>query len=315
MYSQRNLLAVLARGGEGWSKFAHQCKELTAPQIRKTLALIERAAKKPTQALNCAALFLRASLDESSLESSWRAALSALDDIQKYPFDATKRAKKLRDISRNPRVLLAWQTAAVGAEFIPSAVMALLILDASEASLDALMPHFDRTLRDRERLSAFEELARYEGPRTASLFARLRSHSASERAASPVLRFGERFGLAKNGRFKLSVTLLATTPVNRFTDDFVSLEFDSDDEPGFSLSTGQRTRTATSSSSWNRVVRSSLDGLPKTIAKLAAKSKVEWDFAGASPKRAAPLVKWLSGQTSLSSSKRRPSDTARTSPR
>ena len=297
MYSSRDVLTVLTRGGEGWSKFAWACKAQTPREIRKTLAFVSRAAAKPTRALNCAAVFLNAMVDatsDQSLVTTWREALAALDDIQKYPFDATKRRNKLRDIARNQRILTAWQTAAVGVTFLPDAVLALLIIDASEASLDALLPHFERARLDAEVLSSFEVMARYETPRTTSLFARLRADAATKRAASPVLAFGERFGLAKNGRFKLSLSVLAKKPAKRFTWDFIELRFDSNDEPGFSLSTGQQTRTPTSSSSWSRLVRSTLEGLPRAIATLARKGKLEWNFEAARPARAAALLRWLS---------------------
>lgn len=287
------MLDVLTRGGEGWSKFAWHGKTYTAAQIRKLLGAVKRAPRK--RALDCAEKFLEASLDvsnDTALETTWRAALSVLDDIQKYPFDATKRGKKLRDIARSEHVLSAWQAAARAQE-LPSAVLALLIIDASEASLDALVPHFERALTDRDVLEAFEDLERYVSSRTAPLFARLKSHGAAERAQSPVLAFGERFGLAKSGRFKLKLELLATKPVKRFTYDFVTLSFDSHDTPGFALTTGQQTRTSNSSSMWQRGVKTSLEGLPKTLEKLARKANVEWDFAKAKPARASRLIRWL----------------------
>ncbi|MFT3711806.1 MAG: hypothetical protein QM817_29560 [Archangium sp.] len=299
MYTSRDLITVLTRGGEGWSKFAWACKAQTPAEIRKTFAFVSRAAAKPSRALNCAVVFLKALVDtetDESLATTWREALAALDDVQKYPFDATKRGKKLRDIARNQRVLTAWQTAAVGVTFLPDAVLALLIIDASDASLDALLPHFERARSDADVLSSFEAMARYETPRTASLFERLRSDAATKRAASPVLAFGERFGLAKNGRFKLTLSVLAKKPAKRSTWDFIALSFDSNDEPGFSLSTGQQTRTPTSSSSWSRGVRSTLEGLPRAVATLARKGKLEWNFEEARPVKAAALVKWLSGQ-------------------
>ena len=249
------------------------------------------------------ATFIKALVDDASdeaLVASWREAMAALDDIQKYPFDATKRGKKLGEVAKNARILGAWQASAVGSEHVSKDVLALLVIDASAASIDALLPHFERAMGDPVRLRVLDALARYETAATAPLFARIRTETASQRAASPVLAFGEKFGLAKNGRFKLTVKVRAKKPAERHTYDFVSLVFDSNEPKGFWVNRGQETLTAGSSSMWQRGVTCTLANLPKAIAKAARDAKVEWDFKKVTtkplgPAKAVALIQWLAG--------------------
>ena len=115
-----------------------------------------------------------------------------------------------------------------------------------------------------------------------------------------MLAFGERFGLTKNGRFKLIVRLLAKKPVKRATYDFVEIFFDSNEYPGFGVNRGQQTRTASSSSMWQRSVACTLENLPRAIAQAARDASVEWHFEKAEtkplgPAKAAALIQWLAG--------------------
>ncbi len=314
-YDAKTLIELLQRDGVFWAKFAYDCKAADEAEIRKVLANVERASKKRQPAhsgLLSAATYLKAMVGDATgpeLVRCWQKAMTGLDGIQAYQYASRKqKAAKLASLARDGQFVAAWQAAAVGADWLPLDVLSLLLVDATDASIDALLPHVERALTDPERLAMFEEAARYETPATAALFARMRGELSSQRAASPVLALGERFGLASKGRFRLTVEVRATKPAKRtrteVTYDVATVTFDSNNDPGFGLSRGQRSRTqgagSTGSSSWARGVACSLDTLPQALAKLATKDHLEWDFDAVTtrplgPKRAAALLDWLRG--------------------
>ena len=291
----KTALTLLGRGGVFWAKFAAFARDLSAKQILALMAALEKRASHD------ATIFLRALLDTSSDQSvlaTWREGLEGLQSIQSYPFDATKKAKKLRQIAKSDRVLAAWQAAAVGSARVQTDVLALLLIDSSEASIDALMPLFQRSLGVPARLEQLESVARYETPATAAMFGLTRQALSASRGTSPVLAFGEKLGLASKGRFRVTVRVRAKKRPKRFTFDFAQLVLDSDGHPGFMLTRGQETITPSSSSMWQRQIRCGLTAIPRALAKIAREAKLEWDFEGATIKpggtaRAAALLEWL----------------------
>lgn len=302
----KTAVQLLTQGGVFWAKFAHAGTDLNPGQIRSLLAKLDlhlRKAKNPRNAPLDAVTYLRAMIDDSSdarLEQTWREAMVGLDGVQayQYPWGNKNKTKKLRELAKDARVLHAFQASAVACESISRDVLALLMIDASDASGDALMPHFERALKDPDRLEALEEVQRHESPATAALFSRARGELQQIRAASPVLELGRQFGLAKGDRFKLTVELRATKPVKRNTFDVAMIFFDSNESPGFKLRHGQVTQTPTSHSAWWNDVTSTLPGLAKSLAKVAKKQNVEWSFETAITKplgrvKATGLLAWL----------------------
>jgi hypothetical protein len=296
-----NAIELLA--GAWWGKFAVAVKPLSAPDIRALLDRLRHEAIDPKGPLPCAVRYLEAMVDDTdgaALMRSWRAALTGLEGLQMYAFDKTKKGQKLKKLTRDARLVAAWQAAAVASEVVTRDVLALLLIDASEASLDALLPHFERARTDPELLRALEDLQRYQSPATTPLFMLVRELLDQQRSRSPVLALGERFGLVSKGRFHLTVTIRAKKPVKRFTYDEVCLTFESDDEPGYFLTRGQETHSPTSSSGWHREVKASLEQLPRALAKVAADANVEWNFEQAITRplgraKAAKLLAWLRG--------------------
>lgn len=295
---------LLARGDVWWSKFASAAKSLPAKDIRALLARLQREVAKNKGVLACAVHYLSSMVDEASDEallSSWHEALVGLDGIQTYPFDPTKKGKKLKKLAADSRFLTAWQTSVVASQTVARDALALLIIDASDASLDALLPHFERARDDHDLLAQLETLQRYQSPATAALFASVKGSLTAKRTASPVMALGERFGLVTKGRFQLKVVIRATKPAKRSTFDEVCLTFDSHEVPGYLLAYGQESSTPTSTTSWHRKVKTSLDHVPKAIATLAKTKRLQWNFAQATTRplgraKAAKLIDWLAGR-------------------
>jgi hypothetical protein len=292
---------LLARGEVWWSKFAHAAKLLPPAQLRRLLARLQREVAKNKGVLACAVHYLGAMVDDSSddaLVKSWRAALVGLDGVQMYAFDLTKKHNKLKRLASDARLVAAWQEAAVASERLAFDVLALLVIDASDASLDALLPHLERARGDHERLEQLEALQRYQTPATAALFAQVRDTLHRRRAGSAVLALGERFGLASQGRFQLKLVIRAKQRVQGSTFDEVSLTFDSHEAPGYFLTFGQASNTSSS----HREVKTSLEKLPKALTKLARAAKAEWNFAQATARphgraKVTKLLAWLAGST------------------
>lgn len=296
---------LLSQGEVWWSKFAYAAKALPADTIRTLLARLQREIAKDKGVLTCAVHYLTAMVGDATSDEAlvgrWRAALAGLDGLQMYSESHAKKAKKLKRLAGVAQVLAAWQTAVVASQTVARDALALLIIDATDASLDALLPHFERARGDHALLEQLESLQRYQSPATTALFASVKGTLSTKRAASPVLALGERFGLATKGRFQLKVVIRATKPAKRSTYDEVCLTFDSNEVPGYFLTRGQETTSATSSSSWHREVKTPLNKLPQALARVARDAKVQWNFEQATTRplgraKAARLLDWLAGR-------------------
>lgn len=191
---------------------------------------------------------------DASVVRSWRRALTGLDGLQAYPFHAVKKRRKLKQLASDTRLLAACQAAAVGSVGMTPEMLALLLVDATEGSLDALLPHVERARTERALFEQFDRLQRYGGPETTALFAVLGREWAEKRVDCQVLALAERFGLVTANRFRLKLVIRAEKPVKRSTFDEVKLSFDSAKAPGFALSRAQVTSTPNSTSSWQRTV-------------------------------------------------------------
>lgn len=107
-------------------------------------------------------LFLHAAWDEAAPRASWRAAVNALKAFGAfYTWGSKPKRERLTAIAKQPRLLAAVQTAAVGASEVPDEYLAVLAIDGSDASLDALFPHFDAAMKDPTRLDALARLTTF----------------------------------------------------------------------------------------------------------------------------------------------------------
>lgn len=306
-YDRRTAFQLLKQGGPFWWKFSHWARPFDDQKIRAMLAALStEVRKRSTGSFSAAALFMilrMADVPDSQLQSTWRDTMAALDGLNAYEFGARKKKhEKLRSIAKDRRQLSAWQAAAVGSEWIPTNLLALLLCDGSEESLDALMPHVERARNDRDRLEQLEAARVFAAPSTARLFAVTDQKLTALRSASSVLALGRELGLEKNGRVRVRVLIPATEAVRRggtTQQYFAELEFDSDANPDLQACVSHRTTSPTSYSEWSRAIPcKDLSKLPRALERAGTKLGVQWFFNDAkttflSKKLCGPLLDWL----------------------
>jgi hypothetical protein len=141
----------------GWA-FGRSCQQLPTTVVREVLAYLSRAARTADNNVNRdIAIFVTAlvspELPDARLAEAWQAALAALLDLNtSYGWGSKQRKAKIRGVAVDAKLVAAVQTVAVGCEDTSLDMLAVLCSDGSDASFDALMPHFDRAERSGERL-------------------------------------------------------------------------------------------------------------------------------------------------------------------
>ncbi len=174
----------LVRGESSWL-FARKAQVLPLAVIEAVLAQLE--ATHPRVAWS---VFLREVVPPVSVPS-WRAALVALLDLQTtYAWGAKQRRAKLQGLATQPALLAGIQAAVVGCDAPPLDMLAVLALDGSDTSIDALLPHFSRAEKDQSAmLDRLERLSKYAAPTPGmqAMLATVRARLDARNDASPVL--------------------------------------------------------------------------------------------------------------------------------
>lgn len=192
-----------------WShyRFARSTEALSAEELRPVLDALTRA-----HPADPAVLFLRSAVDERDLERSWRAAVNALKLFgSMYAWGSKQKREKLAAVAKAPRLLAATQAATAASASVADEYLAVLVLDGSDESVDALLPHFDRALKDPTRLEALERLRTYakKTPALEALLGRVDAERAARAKSSPVQELARRLDLMRGERFRVDVSLEA----------------------------------------------------------------------------------------------------------
>jgi hypothetical protein len=201
-----------------WShyRFARSTEALGAKAITAVLEALQRAWPDDARVR-----FLRAAVDDAALETTWRPAVNALKQFQaEYSWGSKEKRQQLTAIAKEPRLLGALQVATVACASVPLEFLAVLVLDGSEASTDAVLPHFDRATKDAVRLDALRPIATFARgkPQYASMLSHLDDAAAARAAKSPVLELAKRLGVAGSGRFRVGVRFEGTPRANVWGD-------------------------------------------------------------------------------------------------
>ncbi len=185
-----------------WSVARHS-KKLAAPIVR---ALVERLASVPGPS----AIFLRVYLSGADdLALAWEQAMFRLLSLDTtYAWGSKQKRAKLEALAAEPKVIEALHAAVVSTQLMRMDWLAVLAIDASEASVDALMPHFERAAQDKGRsLDLLLELKRFASPTPSmtQLVARVDALVEERNSSSPALDFAARrgFGALKHFWFDL----------------------------------------------------------------------------------------------------------------
>ncbi|NTX06676.1 hypothetical protein [Myxococcus sp. CA040A] len=191
-------LQLLPADRSFFGSFGQHCQRLPAPVIR---AVLERLAGDVRPAV----FFLRESVDregsDEALCASWRTALQGMLDLNvTYGWGSKQRKAKLQGLAENPVLLQAIQTVVVASEEVSLDMLAVLTIDASEASLDALIPHVERAVQSQgwelDRLEDLRTHAR-STPALDALFERMEALLQARRARSPALELARALGFGE----------------------------------------------------------------------------------------------------------------------
>lgn len=190
-------------GGRRIFQFAQRTQSATEEEIAQFMA--KMANEKP---LEPASLFIRAAFDEAAPRASWKFAVNALKTIEAQGSWGSKvKRTRLTAVAREPRVLAGAQAAAVGAARVPAEYLAVLAIDGSDASIDALIPHFDAARKDPTRLDELSQLSIFakDTPALKQLIARAKEQLDVRSNTGPSLQLARELGIAGQGRFRVHV--------------------------------------------------------------------------------------------------------------
>ncbi|MFP2960462.1 hypothetical protein ACLEPN_22230 [Myxococcus sp. 1LA] len=184
-----------------WS-FGRKCQQLPAPVIRALLNRLEADSRPHAYFLREA---VRRDAPDSELQAAWKAALLGLLDLETtYAWGSKQRKAKFQALADNPALLQAIQTAVVACEQVSLDMLAVLTVDASDASVDALIPHVERAVQSQGwELDRLEDLRKHARatPAMDDLFARMQALLQSRRARSPALDLARQLGFGEQETF------------------------------------------------------------------------------------------------------------------
>jgi hypothetical protein len=292
-----------------WYRFARSTEALEANVIRAVIADLEPWSHTVTKSARdgerrkAASVFLRVAVDDTNdqtLLATWRTAVNALKVFEsQYAWGSKEKAARLTELSKNERLVEASRAAAVGSTVVPLELLAVLALDGSETSADALLPHVERALKDEAQLEPLSRLHRYAAktkPMTA-LMALIDGRLNAARTSAPANDLAKALGIASGNWFRVEVRVAGTD--NRFF--WISID---SDRPGAAFHGGVGgERTSTDLHRPDGTTECSLLELPGYLRAAAKKLGTTWEFRYASTrhlrgKRLATFLAWLEGSGS-----------------
>ncbi|MBZ4415962.1 hypothetical protein [Myxococcus sp. RHSTA-1-4] len=295
--------------------FARTCRRLPVPVILAVLEQLESDRRPHSFILR---EYVRRDLNADALAAEWDEAMQVLLDLETtYAWGSKQKRAKFQALAARPRVVQALQTAAVACEQVSLDLLAVLAADASEASLDALIPHVERAVRQQDweldRLQALRTHAR-STPVMDDLFSRMQALLAARRARSPALDFARRLGFGEPEVFWFRVHLSSAAfngvPAYRHQGH---VTVDSRSATWFAISVSDSNpadilHSRGTSFNSDEVHRDELGlgtcepaGLPSWLAAAAERLPTRWNFDGMSlttslrGKKRDQLERWLRG--------------------
>lgn len=182
--------------------FSRDCKRLPPAVIRE---LLRRA---PTEAAH---VYFTLAVDpdakDGALLASWARAIQGLADLETINRFASKQKKeKFQRLAKDEHLLPAIQGAAARGENVSMDMLAVLVADGSDESLDALIPHLD-IAGSSHRLDALRML-RVHAKDTPALRALLADLDRdAEKSGSPAHRIARLIGLPESTPFWFRASL------------------------------------------------------------------------------------------------------------
>lgn len=289
-----------------WYRFARSTEALEANVVRAVLQDLEPWSHTVTKSARdgerrkAASVFLRVAVDDTTDEAllaTWRTAVNALKVFEsQYAWGSKEKAAKVMELRKNERLVEAARAAAVGSTVVPLELLAVLALEGSEMSADAMLPHVERALKDEAQLEPLSRLSRYAAKTKAmtSLMALIDGRLNAARTSAPANDLAKALGIASGNRFRVEVRVAGTG--NRFF--WISIDSDRPG-PAFCGGVGGE-RTSTQLHHEDGSTECSLVELPAYLRQAAKKLDTTWEFRNASTrhlrgKRLATFLAWLEG--------------------
>lgn len=290
------------RGAHRWM-FAHDCKRLPARGIRAVLGSL-------TQLERDEALFLRSAVDPSlsdaAVEREWQQALSALHELStQYPWTSRQLRTALSSLAANSRIVGALQATVVGARSETElSMLAVLAIEGSEASVDALIPQF-AAVQNLERLESL--LVHAKNPGIQALVESVRQRLAERHGDSAAVEaFSRSFGLSPTVKtLRLDLAIYGKRRGARFATHLLEWHVNSREQNWWSVTLH---RFSDQSELKSGALGPSESGcefeqLPVWIAQQTRRARIKWmpdylECAGSlRGKIKTDVVRWLLGAT------------------
>ncbi len=298
-----------------WYRFSRSTEALEPAVVRRVLEALDPArpsAPLPGKAPSArdqdrrraAALFLHAAVDttnDASLARSWSAAVEALKIFEsQYAWGSKQKAARLAHVRADPQLVEACRAAAVGVQRVPLELLAVLVMEGSEGSADALMPHVERALKNELELEPLAQLVRYAANTKAmsALVSVVETALEASRGDSKAMALATKLGIASGKRFRVEARVTGTGGASFWID------VDST-RPG----AGYRGWVHEAATRGESLVSedgeacAELDAFPRWIGAWARAHSVEWSFDTATTRhlrgpRLTRFLAWLSSGTS-----------------
>lgn len=287
------------------------CKQIPPRAIQEVLA---------TETPGPNHLFLRLAvptdLPAPLLSTRWAAALQALLDLDtEYAWGSRRKRAKFAKLAGDPIMLPAIQGTVAGSPEVSLAMLAVLAVDGSDTSYDALVSHIDTAFKAGDRrLDMLRHLRTHAAhtPALDALFAEIDGAIRARNDASPALALGPIIGVGAVKALWFTVSLASTRRTrNRVPWIQGGLAIDSRSKAWFSaslstvepdFSAGKSTRFDATELQLDQLGLGRCDpaALPRWLADAAARLDITWDFTIArSSLRGAKrdrVLAWLRGR-------------------
>ena len=282
LYPSRDLDVPTALHLFEWShyRFARSTEALPADAIRRVLDALRR--ERPTDPC---VHFLHVAVDATALQPTWRAAVNALKQCQaESSWGSKEKREKLSAIAKDPALLAAVQSAAVACTQVPLEFLAILVLDGGDASTDAVLPHFDRAMKDPVTLDALARLSTFTKgkPAFAAMMRTVDERTKQRTERSAVLALADQLGIASGTRFRVQVRMEGTPRANVWCD--VQLDSASAQDFVVWLSTGVGKEASLTHFATSGLVRDDLElgacapkDLPAWLARAETELGLRWN--------------------------------------
>lgn len=259
--------------------FSRDCKRLPPAVMRELLR------RRPTDATH---VYLTLAVDpddaDPALARSWSRAIQGLADLETInSWHSTQKKTKFAALAANRHLLDAIQGAAANGDNVSNNMLAVLVADGSDASMDALVPNLEPIGDRLDALRLLRVHAR-DTPRLRSLFAAL-DHEA-EIAGSPAQRIARLVGLAAEKQFWFTASIHSTAPENHVPAVQAHVAVDSRKAMWFEVSVAKIARgTIDGYTSFTHDVlhddplgigRCDAPDLPSWLVKVAKKLRIQW---------------------------------------